>query len=209
VAQTTEIQVPDIGGSTDAGVIEVLVSEGQTIGTDTPLITLETEKATMDVPSPLAGRVVRIIVKKGDKVAQGSAILLVEAAAGALAAAAAPPAASPAPPAAAPLKTASAPPQAALTAPAAVDEIAFSRAYASPSVRKFARELGVDLGKVKGTAAKQRISQEDVKRLQGLEGVSSVVAAVPVAVWDRAGEGIRAPRLAPPLTNRIARLKAT
>ena len=85
MAQTTEIQVPDIGGSTDAGVIEVLVSEGQTIGTDTPLITLETEKATMDVPSPLAGRVVRIIVKKGDKVAQGSAILLVEAAAGALA----------------------------------------------------------------------------------------------------------------------------
>jgi len=181
VAQTTEIQVPDIGGSTDAGVIEVLVSEGQTIGTDTPLITLETEKATMDVPSPLAGRVVRIIVKKGDKVAQGSAILLVEAAAGALAAAAAPPAASPAPPAAAPLKTASAPPQAALTAPAAVDEIAFSRAYASPSVRKFARELGVDLGKVKGTAAKQRISQEDVKAYvkQLLTAQPATVSALP------------------------------
>jgi pyruvate dehydrogenase E2 component (dihydrolipoamide acetyltransferase) len=177
VAQTTEIQVLDIGGAADAGVIEVLVREGQTIAIDAPLITLETEKATMDVPSPLAGRVARVLVKKGDKVAQGSVILLVESAAASAGVAAAAPASPPAaPPAAAPVKMAPAPAPAP-TAPAtpaprtippgaalaAVDEMGFSRAYASPSVRKFARELGVDLGKVKGTAAKQRITHDDVK----------------------------------------------
>ena len=78
MAQTTEVQVPDIGGFADVSVIEVLVAEGQSIARETPLITLETEKATMDVPSPGAGRIALLMVKKGDKVAQGSVILLLE-----------------------------------------------------------------------------------------------------------------------------------
>jgi pyruvate dehydrogenase E2 component (dihydrolipoamide acetyltransferase) len=172
VSQTTEVQIPDIGGAADAGVIEILVSEGQTIGQDTALITLETEKATMDVPSPLAGRVARILVKKGDKVAQGTPILLLEAAAASVSAPvpSSPPAPSPSPASVPSVPSvASAPARPAPAAapgsavPSDIDEAAFSRAYASPSVRKFARELGVDLGKVTGTAVKQRITHDDVK----------------------------------------------
>ena len=172
MAATIEVQVPDIGGTTDASVIEVLVSAGQSISKDTPLITLETEKAAMDVPSPLAGRVTRVLVKKGDKVSEGTVILAVESTAAASVAAVpapAPPAQAASPPVAPPVRSDVAPipkvhsplPPGALLA--AVDETAFSRAYASPSVRKIARELGVDLGKIKGTAAKQRITHEDVK----------------------------------------------
>jgi pyruvate dehydrogenase E2 component (dihydrolipoamide acetyltransferase) len=178
VATPLQVLVPDIGEFKDVSVIDVLVKDGQQIDKETPLITLETEKAAMDVPAPAAGRIREIKVKTGDKVSEGSLILLLEVAAQSGAEAPAVPAAAPASaPAPAPaLKaTAAASPPAAATAVspaaapsaasgrAALDESAFSKAYASPSVRKFARELGADLGKIKGTGPKERITQEDVK----------------------------------------------
>ncbi|HLN50252.1 MAG TPA: 2-oxo acid dehydrogenase subunit E2 [Steroidobacteraceae bacterium] len=175
MAAPLQVLVPDIGGFTDVSVIEVLVKDGQQIEKETPLITLETEKATMDVPAPAAGRIRELKVKTGDKVSEGSLILLLEVAAQSGAGAPAVPApasapapkvtaaASPPPPAAAP---ATAPPATipkAASSRAAIDETAFSKAYASPSVRKFARELGADLGKIKGTGPEERITQDDVK----------------------------------------------
>jgi pyruvate dehydrogenase E2 component (dihydrolipoamide acetyltransferase) len=174
VATPLQVLVPDIGGFKDVSVIEVLVKAGQQIDKETPLITLETEKATMDVPAPAAGRIREVKVKTGDKVSEGSLILLLEAAAqpGAAASAAAPAAPAPvaAPPAVAvppavpaPAPAAPAAASVATSGRAAIDETAFSGAYASPSVRKFARELGADLGRIKGTGPKQRITQDDVK----------------------------------------------
>jgi pyruvate dehydrogenase E2 component (dihydrolipoamide acetyltransferase) len=168
---SAQIEVPDIGDFKDVEVIEVLVKPGDTIDIDTPLITLETEKATMDVPATAAGKVKSVAVKKGDRVSKGSLILEVEGASAAPAAAPTAPAAEKpsAPPAPAPApqpETSPAPVREAPREPSrtvAIDEAGFSRAHASPSVRKFARELGVDLGKVKGTGVKGRITPEDVK----------------------------------------------
>ena len=195
----TEVLVPDIGGFKDVSVIDVLVKDGQQIEKETPLITIETEKAAMDVPAPAAGRIAQVKLKQGDKVSEGSLILLLEpsaapASAATSAAASAETGNSPASAGAdaasstastsraapAPAQAATAPPAppvsdaatrtttstaAAAAAPTAVpiDEVAFSKAYASPSVRKFARELGADLGRIKGTGVKDRITQEDVK----------------------------------------------
>lgn len=178
MTNTIEVRVPDIGGFSDVNVIEVLVSEDQRIEKDAPLITLETEKAAMDVPSPIAGRVAQMKLKAGDKVSQGSLILLLEpaeaAAASAAAAPPAPPAAAPSPPAAATAAAAAPPPTPAAPAPLApastsppvvfaIDEAGFSKAHASPSVRKLARELGVDLARITGGGPKGRIMAEDVK----------------------------------------------
>jgi pyruvate dehydrogenase E2 component (dihydrolipoamide acetyltransferase) len=171
MATPIEVLVPDIGGFKDVSVIEVLVKDGQRIDKESPLITLETEKATMDVPAPTAGRVAQVKLKRGDKVSEGSLILMLEAESGAKAEAAAPQAAAaPAAPASAPTAPAAPVPAAAAPAAAAVargsaeiDEQAFSKAYASPSVRKFARELGADLGRITGTGNKGRITQDDVK----------------------------------------------
>ncbi len=194
MASTIEVRVPDIGGFKDVSVIDVLVSDGQQIDKETPLITIETEKAAMDVPAPAAGRISQVKLKRGDKVSEGSVILMLEAAAapadapstasdkaapaaapGATSVAAAPavasapaaaiasaPAAAPGPAAAAP---ASSPAPAPAPAPvvAAIDEAGFSRAHASPAVRKFARELGADLGRITGTGPKGRITVDDVK----------------------------------------------
>jgi pyruvate dehydrogenase E2 component (dihydrolipoamide acetyltransferase) len=167
----SDILVPDIGDFKDVEVIEVLVKAGDTIEVDTPLLTLETEKATMDVPSTSAGIVKSIAVKKGDRVSKGSPILKLEGGA----APEAPSAAKEAPtqslaagkqqpaPAAAP-PPASAPTQQAAPAAASLDlNVSFSAAHASPSVRKFARELGADLNRIKGTGVKGRITPDDVK----------------------------------------------
>ena len=190
MATPVQVLVPDIGGFKDVDVIDVLVKDGQQIDKETPLITLETEKATMDVPAPAAGRIRELKVKAGDKVSEGSLILLLEAAvqsaAGEPAAAAA---AGPLPapvPTPAPKTPATAPPPAASPAAApsgraAIDESAFSKAYASPSVRKFARELGADLGRIKGTGAKGRITQDDVKAYvkKLLTAAAAPVSAIP------------------------------
>jgi len=166
---TREIRVPDIGEFADVDVIEVLVEEGDSLEIETPLITLETEKATMDVPSPVAGRLRDLKVHAGDKVSEGDliAIVVTDESASSPAENGAP-AQKPesvqaverpvsAPPAA---KTGAGEPATGLPG---IDEKAFSQAHASPSVRKFARELGADLGRIKGTGQKSRVTRDDVK----------------------------------------------
>jgi pyruvate dehydrogenase E2 component (dihydrolipoamide acetyltransferase) len=188
VATPIEVLVPDIGGFKDVSVIEVLVKDGQQIDKEAPLITLETEKATMDVPAPAAGRIRQVKIKQGDKVSEGSVILLLETGAETAAAAPAPtpesappaaaPAAAPAPASPATPEPAAPTPPVARTA-AAIDEVAFSKAYASPSVRKFARELGADLGQIAGTGPKGRITPDDVKA--HVKQILSAPAAAPAA----------------------------
>ena len=170
--RTIEVKVPDIGDFTDIPVIEIFVKPGDAVKAEDSLVTLESDKATMDVPSPVAGVVRELKVKLGDKVAEGSLIVVLEAGAVAPAAdarapvpaAATAPQAAPTPvPASVP---ASAPPSAPIepaAAAAPVDGGAFKAAHASPSVRKFARELGVDLARVTGAGPKGRILQEDVQ----------------------------------------------
>jgi len=173
-----DITVPDIGDFKNVEVIDVLVKPGDTVAVDTPLLTLETEKATMDVPSSAAGVVKAVTVKKGDRVSKGSVIVSLDAQATPAApkseAPAAPPPEKKAEPVAPAPKAAPAP-QAAPASTAAkstpatpkltpvIDEAGFAKAHASPSVRKFARELGVDLTRVKGTGLKSRITPDDVK----------------------------------------------
>jgi pyruvate dehydrogenase E2 component (dihydrolipoamide acetyltransferase) len=173
VTNPIEVLVPDIGGFKDVNVIDVLVKDGQQIEKEAPLVTIETEKAAMDVPSPVAGRITQVKLKQGDKVSEGSLILMLEPSGESQAPAPAPPPESKAPPAAPTPAPAAAPgpvatpvkaaPPPAAPAAATIDEKAFSKAYASPSVRKFARELGADLGHIKGTGAKGRITAQDVK----------------------------------------------
>jgi pyruvate dehydrogenase E2 component (dihydrolipoamide acetyltransferase) len=199
VTRVIEVRVPDMGNFKDVAVIDVLVKPGDSIEVDGPLITLETEKATMDVPSPVAGVIEKIIASKGGTISPGDVVATVQVAdtasaapATAPAAGAAPAPATPAtpPPAAAPAaKAAAAPaaPAAATAAPpagagatlAAVDESGFSSAHASPSVRRFARELGVDLARVSGTGFKTRITEEDVKAFvkQVLSGAGGAAQA--------------------------------
>ena len=156
-----EVRVPDIGDFKDVPVIEIMVKPGDTVKAEDALITLESDKATMDVPAPLAGVVKEIGVKVGDKVSEGTVIvtLTTGTATGDPVVAAATDAA-PARPASAAAPAA----RAQLSAPAgAIDEAAFALAYAGPGVRKLARELGVDLGKVTGSGNKGRILKEDVE----------------------------------------------
>jgi len=186
MSETVEVKVPDIGDFKDVPVIEVFVKPGDQVNAEDSLITVESDKATMEVPSPLAGVVKELRVKVGDKVSEGSAVVLLEKSGDGGAQAKAPPAKEePAP------QKAAAPPQqqpgtrpqpaapATAEAPAvpaqprtpapqpsaapAVDEAGFGRAHASPSVRRFARELGVDLSKVRGSGPKSRILKEDVQ----------------------------------------------
>lgn len=175
MANAIEVKVPDIGEFKNIPVIEVLVKPGDTVKAEDPLVTLESDKATMEVPSPAAGVVKEIRIKVGDKVSEGALVLMLEA--GAEAAAPAPtsadPAPAPAPAAAAPQPAKPAPSPAAKPAPVpaataspaavTVDEAGFGKAHASPSVRRFARELGVDLSRVKGSGPKERVTKEDVQ----------------------------------------------
>ncbi len=161
-----EVKVPDIGGHAGVDVIEVFVKVGDVIEKEQSLIALETDKATMEVPSTHAGTVKEIKIQVGGKASEGDVVLLLEVAGSAAVSAPAPapvaaPAAAPAPVAAAPAAVAA--PVATTSAPAKVDEANFSKAHASPSVRKFARELGVDLIKVSGKGPKGRILHEDVQ----------------------------------------------
>ena len=180
-----DITVPDIGDFKDVEVIEVLVKAGDRIEVDTALATLETEKATMDVPSTAAGVVKSVTIKKGDRVAKGALIVKLEVT-GAVASAAA---TAPAPKAEAP-KVAAAPAAAVVSAPTStgvlpvINEAGFAKAHASPSVRRFARELGVDLSRVKGNGVKGRITPDDVKAfvkqaLAGGAGAAAGSAALP------------------------------
>jgi pyruvate dehydrogenase E2 component (dihydrolipoamide acetyltransferase) len=162
-----DVLVPDIGDFKNIPVIEVLVKPGDSVKAEDSLITLESDKATMEVPAPFAGVVKELKIKPGDKVSEGAAILSIEISEGAAPAAAAPqkpaaPAPAAAPVAAPAVPAAASAPVPQQAAPAAINEEGFSRAHASPSVRRFARELGVDLGRVKGSGPKERILKEDI-----------------------------------------------
>ena len=188
MSSITEIKVPDIGDFKEVDVIEILVKPGDTVVTDASLITVESDKATMEIPSPAAGVVKEIKVKLGDKVAEGSMILLLEASAGdAPAPQASKSAEPPAPPAPMPA-TVSAPAPLPIHRPAPVQmeppaEVCAFQPHASPSVRKFARELGADLAKVRGSGPKGRVTQEDVqafvKRVLTQAPAAALAAAAP------------------------------
>ncbi len=197
-----EVRVPDIGDFKDVEIIEVLANAGDTLATDAGLITLESDKATMEVPSPLAGTVKEMKVKVGDKVSEGDLIALVEAAGAAPVAAAPQPQAAPAAPAPAAAPAPPASPRSSLSEDMAmesplrpppisepINDQNFRKAHASPSVRLFARELGVDLSKVTGTGRKERITREDVQNYvkQALQQ-----AAQPAAAGASGGMGIPA-----------------
>jgi pyruvate dehydrogenase E2 component (dihydrolipoamide acetyltransferase) len=197
---TEQVLVPDIGDFDEVPVIEVLVAVGDTVAAEDPLVTLESDKATMEVPSPVAGKVAELKVSVGDKVSEGSALLTVEvdgagpstdekapapdvkeskeageaevvdSAAEAEAEDAAAPAPAPAP-----------------TSPQAGG--GGSAVYASPGVRRLARELGVDLTQIRGTGRKGRITKEDVQR--GPEKAapqaapSAGIAGLELAPWPK------------------------
>ena len=177
-----DVKVPDIGDFSDIPVIEILVKVGDTVKVEQSLVTLESDKATMEVPSTVAGVVKEIKVKLGDKVSEGAVVVVVASASASAPAAPAPaPAAVPAP-AAAPTAVA-APAAAPVAATGAINEASFSKAHASPSIRKFARELGVDLGRVKATGPKNRVMLEDVQAF-----VKGVMSAPPAAVAASGGD---------------------
>ncbi|AJY13382.1 dihydrolipoyllysine-residue acetyltransferase [Burkholderia dolosa] len=188
---TIEVKVPDIGDYKDVPVIEIGVKVGDTVEKEQSLVTLESDKATMDVPSPAAGVVKEIKVKVGDAVSEGTLIVLLDAAGAP--AAAAPQASAPAAPAAAaapaPAPAASAPAKAApaAAAPAAAPSREYRASHASPSVRKFARELGVDVSRVQGSGPKGRITKDDVTSF--VKGVMTGQRAAPAAAAAPAGGG--------------------
>jgi pyruvate dehydrogenase E2 component (dihydrolipoamide acetyltransferase) len=183
-----EIFVPDIGDFKNVDVVEVLVKPGDTVQPEQSLISVESDKATMEIPSPAAGVVKEMRVKTGDKVSQGSPILVLEEteAAAAAPAKSAPkpqeaPAARPAPVlAAVPAPSVPAAPAVARTEPVSPAPAPGTTPHASPSVRKFARELGVDLIRVKGSGPKGRTTQADVQEfVKGVMRGAPPVAAVP------------------------------
>src|SRR4051812_43902849 len=211
MAEVTQVAVPDIGDFSDVPVIEVLVTEGDAVEVDTPLVTLESDKATMEIPAPVAGVVDKLLVKLGDKVSEGTPIATIAAGNGtpageppldaapaadaanadavaptADAPAAEAPASASAEPAAAPASGSAPPPAAAPPAPASAPPApALSDGdapYASPLAFRLARELGVDLARVEGTGRNGRISRDDV------------VAAAKTVI---AGGGAGLPGLAP------------
>jgi pyruvate dehydrogenase E2 component (dihydrolipoamide acetyltransferase) len=167
VAEIKQVLVPDIGDYKDVSIIEVMVKAGDTIKAEDNLVTLETDKAAMDVPSPFAGVIKEMKVKIGDKVSQGSLILLLESSG----AASAPQAGKPeVPVAAAPAKSASEAPAVAakpvavsVAIPIPQPMMAGAKAHASPAIRRFARELGVEISQVKGSGEKGRVTKDDVQ----------------------------------------------
>ncbi len=168
--------MPDIGDFDQVDVIEVLVAAGDTIAAEQSLITLESDKATMEIPAPEAGVVKELKVAVGDKIGQGAVILVLEpalvaaeepsqaASSPAVAEAAPPPAAAVQQPAPAVERPPGEPPQAPPPVAPVAPPAPGSRPHASPAVRRFARELGVDLGRVSGSGAKGRVLKQDVQQ---------------------------------------------
>ena len=184
MAQINEVKVPDIGGFKGVTVIEVAVKKGDTIAVEQTLITVETDKATMDVPAPFAGVVKEVKLKVGDKVSEGDLIALVEGSA-AVKAASAPQTAAPAAPA--PVSAKPAPTPAPVAAMPAAPPPSGGNAHASPSIRRFARELGVNLTQIGGSGEKGRVTKEDVQNFvkrslaqpQGATGGSALPGLLP------------------------------
>jgi pyruvate dehydrogenase E2 component (dihydrolipoamide acetyltransferase) len=223
-ATLTKVEVPDIGDFDDVPVIEILVSAGDSVAVEDPLVTLESDKATMDVPAPLAGVVREISVSVGDRVSQGSVLMSIEAADGCAAGDGDAGAGEPAEQAAAadresaatttpaesveapaePTEQASppqdapapAPPQAPASPPQAPARTnGGGPIYASPSARRLARELGVDLRSVTGSGRKGRITKEDVQSLADGKGVAAPAGGAGAAAG--AGGGMAGLELLP------------
>ncbi|MBN3758370.1 dihydrolipoyllysine-residue acetyltransferase [Paraburkholderia sp. Tr-20389] len=188
-----EVKVPDIGDYKDVPVIEVAVKVGDRVEKEQSLVTLESDKATMDVPSPAAGIVKEVKVKVGDNVSEGTLIVLLEGEGGGAAAPAPAPAAAKheEKPSDAPAAPSPAPAQPSALAQAPVIQAgeggAHRASHASPSVRKFARELGVDVSRVQGTGPKGRITQDDVTAF--VKGVMTGQRGAPVAAAPAAAGG--------------------
>ena len=168
MAELKDILVPDIGDFSGVEVIEILVSPGDTVGIEDPLVSLESDKAAMEIPSEFAGVVKEIKISMGDSVSEGDLLMTMEISGEAPAATPVEKKAEPAketPKATAPTaKPAPAPQRQAIApVPTAIDEASFSKAHASPAVRKFARELGANLGQINGSGLKGRILKDDVK----------------------------------------------
>ena len=195
--------VPDLGDFENVEVIEVHIAKGDELNVEDPLVTLETDKAAMDVPAIVGGRIESVLVKVGDKVSQGSSLAIIKARSGPAVTPAskvaekvtAPPVPTPAPAVSAASATAgpASPVRTAATLPP-INEAGFSRAHASPSVRKLARELGVDLVRVNGTGHKNRILHDDVKAfvkaiLTGQAGgVAAALPKTPLVDFAKFGE---------------------
>src|SRR5271165_5727271 len=191
----TEVKVPDIGDFKDVPIIDIHVKVGDPVNAEDPLITLESDKATMDVPAPSAGTIRQVLVKVGDRVSEGTPIVLLagneegamhqptsllsqqEPAPAAATPPTPPPATAPTPAATAPAASVGAQPVGA--------QPDFSGVHAGPSVRRIAREMGVDLTKVGGTGEKGRITKDDIMAF--LRGPAPAPAGAPAAA---AGAGI-------------------
>ena len=201
MSKMIEVFVPDIGDFDDVEVIEVLVSEGDSISVEDSLITVESDKATMEIPSSHAGVVAKVKVNVGDRVAEGSLVILLDAASVSETAepdnnkdepVVAKEAQETAP---APVKPAPSLPAQKASPTINIDHDNFKKAHASPAVRKFARELGVDLTRVKGTGNSQRVLKENVQDFvkQALKepaggGASLGVAPMPEVDFSQWGD---------------------
>jgi pyruvate dehydrogenase E2 component (dihydrolipoamide acetyltransferase) len=170
-AGLAEVRIPDIGDFQDVPVIEIFVKVGDSVQAEDPLVSLESDKATMDVPAPLSGVVRALRVQVGDKVSEGSIIMVLATGASS---------AAPVSPAAATAASLVAARPAAEKAAGGIDEEAFALAYAGPAVRKLARERGVDLGKVQGSGDHGRILRADVESVSR-GGADAVPAPKPAA----------------------------
>ena len=210
MAEIKDILVPDIGDFDGVEVIEILVAAGDSIAVEDPIVSLESDKAAMEIPSPFAGTVKEIKVNLGDKVSEGHLLVTIEASTESTAPAEEKPtgqapaedtAAETKPqPAAQTTTTAPAPiaapatPRPSPTASIIVNEEGFKKAHASPSVRKFARELGADLSQMTGTGSKNRIIKEDVKAwvkqalAQGTQGGGLGVEPMPEIDFSQFGD---------------------
>ncbi len=212
-----EVLVPDLGEFKNVEIVELLVKAGDSVRAEQPLLTLETDKAAMEVPSPAAGTVLEIRVAPGGRVSKGDLILVMEAEesvvapgapagapAGAPSGATSPRQAASPPAAVSAPRTPAMPPRAVApegaptgvrVSPAAlppINETTFASAHASPSVRKFARELGVDLGRVRGAGQKGRVLIEDVKAfvksvMSGAASTSPSLPKVPEVEFEKFG----------------------
>jgi pyruvate dehydrogenase E2 component (dihydrolipoamide acetyltransferase) len=183
MAEMKNVAVPDIGDYKDVSIIELMVKVGDTIAAEDTLLTLETDKAAMDVPSPFAGVIKEIKVKVGDKVSQGSLILVLESVTStapttAKVDSAAPKIVATTPPVA-PVSTPSPDLSQHSSAPPVVQTLTASgkKAHASPAIRRFARELGVDIAKVAGSGDKNRVTRDDVQNFVKLALAAPQVAA--------------------------------
>ena len=189
------VSVPDIGGAEGVDVIEVCVAVGDDVSEGDSLVVLESDKASMEIPSPASGKVISIGIKEGDKVSEGDALLVMESAAGSAPAKTEKPAAKsePAPAPEPAQKNTEAKPSASVPEP----DIQYdnSDVYAGPAVRKLARQLGVDLSRVRASGPRNRITQDDVKAFvkSAMQGSGSAVSgsgipAIPEVDFSQFGE---------------------